>query len=861
MTSYLEYRLVHGFVHNWLVAGPLALPIQHPQCGPGDPQDRRGQVYQGLPETARRQALDLSVPPLDRARVEAGGARLAWRYQRCMDDHLVDLSASYPLWTHVCAWAYTTLWLPSAQPAVLEVTASGPVEVWLNGRLVHRGEDFPPGGRAVLAVPVELVEGENQVLVRFETVGVGACPLALALRLAGLPQEVESEVTVRLATQARYPQRHQTLEETFERAYLEEVVNHRGAHVNLRWGEAKGPKMKFAYQIQDKEGWVFVEGSWETDTEKPVDIGHGFRLKERPYFVSLRAILLEYVEHNLRYEKKFPLYVTDNAYSSVPTGDFAGRNREALEDAAKYTDHLFGVIAGLALGGWADFKPDLVLEHVQQANRREAGSETTVLGLLGLLYRYGSDPRFPEALRQPLEECLLNYRYWQDEGPDPVQACDGLEFEPESSRLVFHACQALAGQLYPRHTFACGGETGQRQREKGERLALDWLRRRGAWGFQDWDSNDTFEKDLLALSHLASLAEDVTLRELAAVMMDKVFFSMAVNSYKGAFGSTHGRTAASMLKSAQLEATSGIARMMWGTGVYNAHILGTVSLATSSYEFPLLIGEIANDTDSTVWNRERHVVDPEQGLEVNKVTYKTPDYMLCSAQDYRPGQRGQAEHVWQATLGPDALVFTNHPACFSDADEHRPGFWLGNAWLPRVAQWKDVLVAVYHLPADDWMGFTHAYFPLHQFTEHEIHAEGGQAWAFARKDDGYLALTASRGFELVRRAPDGYRELRSYGLDNVWLCHMGRAETDGSFERFKKRILALKLEWLGLEVRLKSLRGEYLSFGWEGPLLVNGKEKPLRGYKHHESPYSVVDLPAAQMDIQSRGTVMRLDFS
>ena len=50
-----------------------------------------------------------------------------------------------------------------------------------------------------------------------------------------------------------------------------------------------------------------------------------------------------------------------------------------------------------------------------------------------------------------------------------------------------------------------------------------------------------------------------------------------------------------------------------------------------------------------------------------------------------------------------------------------------NVILPRVAQWKDVLIAAYQLLKDDWMGFTHAYFPIHAFDEHVLR----QGWAFA----------------------------------------------------------------------------------------------------------------------------------
>ena len=339
---------------------------------------------------------------------------------------------------------------------------------------------------------------------------------------------------------------------------------------------------------------------------------------------------------------------------------------------------------------------------------------------------------------------------------------------------------------------------------------------------------------------------------MAAVLMDKIFFLLAVNSYWGVFGSAHGRTGAAMIKSAQLEATSGITRMMWGMGVYNPHISGAVSLACSAYEFPLHIADIAIDLSEEIWSKERHAGEPDANL----VTFKTPDYMLSSVQDYRPGEKGTEEHVWQATMSPEAVVFGNHPACVSEAEAHQPGWWHGNAVLPRVAQWKDVLIAVHKLPDDDWMGFTHAYFPIYAFEEHVIK----DGWAFARKGDGYLAITASCGFEQIKRGPDGYRELRSVGKHNIWFVHMGRAAQDESFEKFQKKILTMKLKWQDLSVTCINLRGEELVFGWEGPLLVNGKSQPLSEFKHIENPYCSADLPANFMDIEYRGDVMRLSF-
>jgi hypothetical protein len=242
---------------------------------------------------------------------------------------------------------------------------------------------------------------------------------------------------------------------------------------------------------------------------------------------------------------------------------------------------------------------------------------------------------------------------------------------------------------------------------------------------------------------------------------------------------------------------------------------------------------------------------------VNKVTYKTPDYMLCSAQDYCPGRKGGQEHIWQATLGRDAVVFVNHPACASIEDARRPSFWCGNGILPRVAQWKGTLMALYNLPDDDWMGYTHAFFPTYAFDEYVLR----QGWAFARKGDGYVALTASAGLAMVEKGEHAYRELRAPGRQSTWLCHMGRALVDGDFAAFQSKVLALETKLEPLVVRCSTLGGETLAFDWHGPLLRNGDVEATNGYPHYDNPYSVVEFPASVMDIRYSDYLLKLHFT
>jgi hypothetical protein len=176
--------------------------------------------------------------------------------------------------------------------------------------------------------------------------------------------------------------------------------------------------------------------------------------------------------------------------------------------------------------------------------------------------------------------------------------------------------------------------------------------------------------------------------------------------------------------------------------------------------------------------------------------------------------------------------------------------------LPRVAQWKDTLIAVYNFSEHDWLGFTHAYFPIFAFDEH-VFANG---WVFARKDKGYLALTSIRGFEQNKRGPEGYRELRSYGHQNVWVCQMGRKAKDGTFKDFQDKVSGLPMSFQDLDVQMTNLRGEVLAFGWQGSLTINGIEQPITGFKHIENPYCTAELQATQTDIRYGENLLRLKF-
>jgi hypothetical protein len=842
-TPYLEYELRDGYVHNWLVAGPLKSDVD----GPTSPEQSEHARKLEIAEARYDADLEVEGTPDYNGAFEIEDQTLTWQYVRCLDDHFVNRSTFSHTWRYLRTWAYTELDCFEGQEVTFVLTTNGPADVWLNGEHVHRHAHFHHQMPASVAFTATLEDDVNQIVIRFEEVAARECPYVMALEV----QDIDPlDVTVRVPSNTERTVRHMMLERVFEQACIESVANYRGKVVNLHWADDLETRFNYHYSIQDARERLYVSGQTEAQPEAVNDVGHGFRIWQGEYAVTLRPVSEEYYAYDVRYQRNLPLTILDNAYAEEPYGTYQERHREALEYAVTQEGDLYAEIAKFELRQWEEIELDVIEDAVARINRRGDCSDFDLVGLLGVLIRYGDEDGFPESLKSQLKDCALNFKYWHDE-----PGSDAMCYTTENHSILFHTCEILAGQLYPDEVFTNVGETGAWHREKGERLARAWLKTRGQTGFWEWDSNCYFEEDLLALSHLAGLAETEDIMELAAVLIDKMLFTMAVNSYKGAFGSTHGRTYSRLIKSAKKESTSGISRLMFGMGVYNQNLRGLVSMACSEYEFPLLIGDIARHMPEAMWDQERHVIG-EDGDEVNKVTFKTPDFMLASAQDFRAGEPGYQQHIWQATMGPDAVVFVTHPPNVSEEGAHRPNFWHGNVILPRVAQWKDVLFAVHRLPEDDWMGFTHAHFPTYSFDETVV--EDG--WAFARKGDGYLALTAAQGLEAVKRGPGACRELRSYGQENVWVCQMGRAALDGDFETFQRKVKAVPLSFDGTSVAYTSLRGDAFTFGWEGPLTRNDVDVPLAGFRHYENPYCVAELPAEEMDIQFGEYVMRLQF-
>ena len=274
--------------------------------------------------------------------------------------------------------------------------------------------------------------------------------------------------------------------------------------------------------------------------------------------------------------------------------------------------------------------------------------------------------------------------------------------------------------------------------------------------------------------------------------------------------------------------------------------------------------------------------------EVDTVTWRSPDAMLSSAQDYRPGCFGQQYHAWQATLDEDAVVFTTLPG-----NQPRPGdrwvdadlYWSGTGAMPRSAQQGPAAIHLYTprfaapgpgpLAAFDYLPFTHAYFPTERFDE--VRQVGG--WTLGRRGDGYVALwswrpTTWRAHDPAVTFTNGLTQpfdlVAEGGADNVWISEVGDAATWGSFDAFAAAVTAAPVSVTprpvggdglpgGFDVAYGSPSSGELVFGTTGPFTAGGAEVALHREARFDNPFGTTEFGSTTVEIAEAGASLTVD--
>jgi len=285
------------------------------------------------------------------------------------------------------------------------------------------------------------------------------------------------------------------------------------------------------------------------------------------------------------------------------------------------------------------------------------------------------------------------------------------------------------------------------------------------------------------------------------------------------------------------------------------------------------------------WVFDNYMILNLGGLdEANTYAWRSPQVSLASVLDHRKGQMRDQVQIWQATIDPTARVFTTHPMTgLPESTEWRedggePGYWTGDASMPRTAQFERTAIHIYSPLWDRttdpildlvfrYRDYTHAYFPQDHFDE--VRQVGN--WTIGTKNGGHIALwsqrpTSWRVYDPEIHATNGMTQpfdlLAEGGADNVWIVEVGTVD-EGSFDEFVAAITANEPEITGegeVDVRWLSPSNGEMSFGWEAPLVVDGLERPIGDFPRHESPWGAIDRLDTHHRWEVDGSQLDLDF-
>jgi hypothetical protein len=532
------------------------------------------------------------------------------------------------------------------------------------------------------------------------------------------------------------------------------------------------------------------------------------------------------------------------------------RKRVALEHYAANQERrpIWTEVARYGLGQYAQVDEDVIRETCAFIAARKDCADFVIQGILRLMYWERENQRLSSAVNALMKDTVLGFKYWVDEPGDTV-----MYMGSENHRLLFHVAEWMAGQLFPTDEFTNSRQRGLYHATKGRTYITEWFRQRGRFGFDEWHSNSYYPISIAPIVNVYDFAigEDQKLRQMAGAVLDYAFFNLAADSYRGVFGTTHGRSYGIYVKYPDFEGTSATCWLLYGLGslVTGTSGMAPVSIATSQYKLPKILADIATDDQAVIESRVRQGILQGTSRHANFGVYRTPDYMLSGLQDHRKGEHESSTHVAQVTLGNKAVIFWSCPHTSGEGSGLRPDYWSGHTTLPRVVQVRNVLSLTWRLSEFAWM--THCFFEQERFDE--VRMAGN--WAFARVGAGYVGITSQHGMRLGEYGTYAGRELICDAPQNTWLVECGREADWGSFDAFVDALLSARIEGDDAVVAYDSPSVGRFVTGWDVPPTVDGEPVPLRRYPLVDSPWAHADFGSGELTIRYGDQVYEIWFN
>lgn len=782
-----------------------------------------------------------------------------WQRVNTGGDGLVDWSrfCFTPEYRH--AIAATTLEVDQAEYRDLEVASTGPVAVFVGGELLLATDDFGYMEPIRHRIRVRLESGTTPVVVATWQVAFRECRHIVAVRVDGPP------VRVVLPSPGADEHRSRVAEQLLDSIGVGPWVSTDGT---TKLTGPRDSRLLVSVGGGPAQALVLDEGTAVLDlAQAQPDSGAGSEgaasmLSTGESELTIRVDHPDVPVFRVARVATLPPKRRDRPHGADPQV----WRQEFLRHSADTDAGTARALARQALEPGRPLDPADLETPLRMIGSRYDCADFEAVGLVHLWRRIPLEC-WPEDARTKVRSALTTFKYWIDQ-----PGLDAMCYFTENHQFVWHTAELLVGEMFADETFSGTGWTGRQHAEHAYPLAEEWIHRKLAGGFSEFDSNAYLAIDCFALVSLIEFAESPDLRHLAEALLDKCLLTLATNSWKGVHGAAHGRSYTHTLRSARFEETAPIMWLLWGVGALNDATLPATSLATTEhYSLPPVIRSLAQHAPEE-WDG-RQVYRGEYRLHHDLLArpygsdlrvWRTPDAMLSSVQDYRSGLPGLQEHIWGATLGSEIQVFATHPAADTISSAARPNSWAGQLVLPRAHQDRDTVLVLHRVPDHDWIGTTHVWFPAELFDEWQ---QVGP-WLAGRVDDGYVAIATAGGLRPQLTGDEAWQCWWPNGDGRSYVATIGRRAVDGPFADFVAALSEPVFDGNKADpsVGWTARDGRVLHVAWSQAFTVDGHPAGLgpdgrpEDPPHLANPACRQEFGATRLEVEWQGEQLVIDY-
>lgn len=296
--------------------------------------------------------------------------------------------------------------------------------------------------------------------------------------------------------------------------------------------------------------------------------------------------------------------------------------------------------------------------------------------------------------------------------------------------------------------------------------------------------------------------------------------------------------------------------------VVNATVKKYRAAHLDNHDFLAALGQLARIPSALRRASVRVARPTSDGMAVqrgNVQTFRTPYYLLSSAQRYHPGEFGDQQHLWQACLPGNISIFGNHPVSRTLHTQSYPEGqqnWIGNGINPDIAQADDVLLVQYDLRGRQgrFEGprqlFTHIYFPFVDFDESTV----GDRWVAGHRAGSYVGVLATSPLDLISET-----EIVQRGVRTGYAVIVGDEREFGSLGGFVRQLKECRISLKGGRLRLTTYYGDY-ELEWGADFTVNGQKADDR-YPRYSCQAAEVAREPTLIRVEGSAHRLQLDWS